>query len=177
MKVLKLSVTCILCLLLCACLNTAESSSDKEMKIMDENLQLKRKNAELVSELEALSQQEELEKELEQVVIQFFLDASTGEIEQANQCTTSNIEVVNSSEILENGRMRTEIWDANEQFLLQPVSLKWESEAAICASFNLLTANQTTSLHIYLNREESEWKIDNIAYNYDAENESLREGE
>lgn len=154
----------LMCSFLTGCVNTVDSASTEEMEVINENLRLKDKIAELENDIDERNQKEILEREVERIILGFFLDISNGHIDEAESQTTENIKVTSTSIVANSSRI--EIDYPHSQYLLQPIQAKWESDQEVCFMFDIIQEKGDYSFKIYIVNEDNEWKIDNLMMVY-----------
>lgn len=165
-KVILNMVLILAVMLLCSCNSKVNSSSSKEIEIINENLKLKDRVADLENTISTRNKIEQQEKEIEKIVITFFNNINNNNVAEARDMITNWIEITESSVIFRDGR-QIQLNQLNT-YSLQLISSEWKNRDSCCLSFELIGSNLNKKLNVHLTNIDGQWKLDNFGIHYKA---------
>lgn len=163
----KTAIILILCMsiiLLCSCNSKDDSSSSAEMKIIDENLRLKNKIAQLEEEIHKRDMHKRTEQEMEKLVLDFFYYINVGNTVEAQKRTTEQIKVTETLLVLPNNESIN--LEKIDLLGMQKVYTEWKGKEKTCMTFELRNTNYDMKMNVYFVQDHDKWKINNFRMNY-----------
>lgn len=151
-------------ILLSACNMKEKANSFEEMEVINENLRLKDKVAELEKELQEQRQQIDVEREILLNVNAFFQAINLGDAKEAMNYVTNRIIVGSNSLLLPNNRRMT--IGKKEFFKLALVETEWGKNNRVCLTFNQLNQDSQLRMNVYVVKSSTDWKIDNMGLDF-----------
>ncbi|MGM9922906.1 MAG: hypothetical protein ACI35R_01495 [Bacillus sp. (in: firmicutes)] len=152
--------------LMCSCINSVDSASTDEMAIIDENIELKDRISELEKELGHQNEKIKAEHAMQRSVVRFFHNINIGNIEEAKAYTTGNIKFINQS-LMVLPHQRNVMIGEDAYMVLEFDSIEWEQPDEAYVMYTLLLEKRELKVKLYMVQEETNWKIDNIGFDYD----------
>ncbi len=151
-------------LILCSCSNRTNSSVRDEMEVINENLRLKDKVAELEKEIEEKNERSQSELEIQKLVSEFFYSINIGDIDEARKKITERIKLTSNVLSLPNNR---DIKINRKEYLrLYLEKAKWNYSDQVCLTFDQYTDERNQKINVYVVKQKDDWKIDNMSFNY-----------
>ncbi|WP_019241794.1 MULTISPECIES: hypothetical protein [Bacillus] len=167
---MKKSMVCIglliTVILLTSCNSTVNPVTSKEIDIINENLKLKDRVAELEHSLSTTEKKEEKEKHVEKVILSFFNNINNGEFAEARNAISGHVNITKTAIIIENGA-KYDI-DQFKRYSLQLVSSNWSTNDDSCLTFNLIGSKLNKKMNVKVKNINGEWKIDGFGIHYNT---------
>lgn len=150
--------------LLCSCNGRVNSNARDEMEVINENLRLKDKVAELEKQIEEQAERNQCERNIQRVVNEFFYNINLGNVEEAEEKTTDKIKVNRYSVSLPNNR-NIQV-GKNEYLTLQLVDSEWNESDNVCLTFDQYYNEKNIKINVYMVKQDDDWKVDNMSLDY-----------